>query len=108
MNKNQRDLMEKSLDQSKKENFDLYLKGPDSTHIKAKTVKWDTFDQSDVVHKVRMEDVNNSRDVYNPDYENTLMRESIRQHQEKLNKLSKKDKITFSILKWIFNAIQRN
>jgi hypothetical protein len=57
---------------------------------------------------VRVEDVNNSRDVYNPDYENTLMNESVRQHREKLNNLSKKDKLTFSVLKWIFNAIQRN
>lgn len=52
--------------------------------------------------------------MYNPDYENTLMRESIiqfkniRQHWEKMSNLSKKDKITFSILKWIFNAIQKN
>lgn len=72
--------MEKSMENSKQENFDLYLKGPDSTNIKAKSIHWSEFDQTNIVHKVKLEDVNNSWDVYNPDYENTLMWESIRQH----------------------------
>jgi hypothetical protein len=45
MNKSQKSLMEKSIENSKKEQFDLYLKGADSTNLKAKSIIWDEFDQ---------------------------------------------------------------
>lgn len=68
--------MGKSLDKSNPD-FDKYTRGPDSYSIKAKTVKWSENDEGTEQATFKPQDINNSRDVYNPDYENTLMRESI-------------------------------
>lgn len=103
-NKEQWDYLDNQFWKSQTD-FDKYTWGPDSYSIKAKSVKWDENDDENDKVAFKPKDINNSRDVYNPDYENTLMRESIKQHQDKMASLSKKDKITFSILKWIFNAI---
>lgn len=103
-NKEQWDYLDNQFWKSQTD-FDKYTWGPDSYSIKAKFVKWDENDDENDKVAFKPKDINNSRDVYNPDYENTLMRESIKQHQDKMASLSKKDKITFSILKWIFNAI---
>ena len=82
-----------------KEDFDLYLRGKDSSHIKAKGINWDDL----FAQKLKPAKYSKNYDVYQSDFDLKLL-ETIR---NKLEKLSKEDKLTFSILKWIFNALKK-
>ncbi len=87
-----------------KPDFDRVTRGPDSKNLRASKVKWDLMEDEDKLDtpELKAEDVNNSRDVYNPHYEETMLEESVKEKKE----ISKQDKITFNVLKWIFTAIQ--
>lgn len=82
-----------------KEDFDLYTKGQESSHVKAKKIDWnDLFTQ-----KIKKKDKPSDDPVFKPDYDQQILHKMVK----KLEKLSKEDKLTFSILKWIFNAIKK-
>lgn len=81
-----------------KEDFDLYTKGHESMNVKAKAINWhDLFAQ-----KIKKKETELDDPVFQPDYDQQLLHKLLK----KLEKLSKEDRLTFSILKWIFNAIR--
>ncbi|CAI2361627.1 unnamed protein product [Moneuplotes crassus] len=83
----------------KTEDFDLYLKGKESVHAKAKKINWDDL----FAQKLRPEKYSTDYAVYQSDFDLKMLN-IIR---KKLEQLSKEDKLVFSILKWIFNALKK-
>jgi len=82
-----------------KKDFDLYLKGKESAHVDAKKIDWDDL----FAQKIKPSKYSTDYPVYKSDYDIRML-ETVRQ---KLENLSKEDKLTFSILKWIFNALKK-
>lgn len=82
-----------------KEDFDLYLKGKESTNAKSKAINWDDL----FAQKLKPAKFSTNYAVYQSDYDMKML-DTVRQ---KLERLSKEDKLTFSILKWIFNALKK-
>ena len=81
-----------------RKDFDLVLKGKDSKNKLSKSIHWDDLFKQ----KLRPKKFSKDFDVYQEDYDLTVF-ESIK---NKLERMSKEDKVTFSILKWVFNAIK--
>ena len=79
--------------------FDLYLQGKESKNLKAKEIDWDDL----FTQKLRPPKYSTDYPVYQADYDMKVF-QSIK---EKLENMSKEDKLTFSILKWIFNAMKK-
>jgi hypothetical protein len=82
-----------------KKDFDLYLKGKDSANVEAKKINWDDL----FAQKLKPAKFSKDFAVYKSDYDIRML-ETMR---SKLDTLSKEDKLTFSILKWIFNALKK-
>jgi hypothetical protein len=79
--------------------FDLYLKGKESSNTKAKCIDWDDiFSQ-----KLKPAKFSTDYAVYQSDYDMNMF-ETVRRKAEDL---SKEDKLTFSVLKWIYNALKK-
>lgn len=93
--------LKEAYDESKgtREDFDLYLKGKESANKKAKEINWDDL----FAQKLKPQKYSKDYPVYEHDYDIRML-ETMRQ---KLETLSKEDKLTFSILKWIFNALKK-
>jgi len=101
-------VVEKELTNKDEPDFDRYIQGPESTSIKAKSMKWATLDDEIKVEQPESYDFENDKDVYNPNYEKTLMMEGVKTHKSTLEDLPKKDKMLYYIVKWIFNAIKKD
>lgn len=112
-NKDERNRLAQQFKKDEQNEFDVHLKGPDSLNVKARRVAWagqDPDNLSDEEHKI---DFNNEKDVYNPDYDKNLVKEGVRDKikiigEKALQELPKKDKVMFSMLKWIFNAVKKD
>ena len=82
-----------------KKNFDLYLQGKESKNLKAKEIDWDDL----FTQKIKPPKYNKDYPVYQEDYDLKVFATI----KNKLESMSKEDKLTFSILKWIFNAMKK-
>ena len=81
-----------------KKDFDLYLKGKESYNKIAKSINWDDL----FAQKLKPKKYSTNFEVYQPDYDLNVFQTI----KDKLESMSKEDKLTFSILKWIFNAMK--
>jgi len=86
-------------DKKGKDDFDLYTKGKESQNVKAKKINWDDL----FAQKLRKSFSRPDFPVFKADYDQQLLHKLVK----KLQKLSKEDRLTFSILKWIFNAMKK-
>lgn len=102
INKTLKGEYDKEMEQ--KDDFDLYTKGIDSANAKAKKIDWgtDIFDAALAQSKAKTA-ADTDDPVYREDYDTKIL--STMSH--KLESLSKEDRLTFNVLKWIFNAIKK-
>ena len=109
MNKSlQGDILEASAEKKRKEDWDKYTRGPDSMHIRAAQV-WGPDGQATTNLNPYESRHSGKGDVFDPDYDRALLAKARREEKPlSVEQLSKEDKMTFFLLKWVFNSIKHD